>query len=53
MYNRSMSFKLLFQKPQMTLLETNKLQSIKYYGPLRRYNWSMPLCMSQSYETFM
>ena len=26
----------------MLLLYTNNLQSIKYYGTLRRYNWSMP-----------
>ena len=28
----------------MTLLYTNILQSIQYYGTLRRYNWSMPKC---------
>ena len=28
----------------MTLLWTNNLQSIKYYGILCRYNWSMPYC---------
>ena len=28
----------------MTLLKTNNLQSIKYYGNLRRYNWSSPKC---------
>ena len=28
----------------MTLLWTNNLQSIKYYGTLRRYDWSMPKC---------
>ena len=25
----------------MKLLEKNNLQSIKYYGTLREYNWSM------------
>ena len=47
MYNRSISFKVLFLKPphiQMTLLQTNNLQSIKYYGILRRYNQSIPQC---------
>ena len=28
----------------MTLLLSNILQSIKYYGALRRYNWSMLQC---------
>ena len=26
------------------LLETNDLQSVKYYDILRRYNWFMPYC---------
>ena len=43
MYNGSISFKVLFRKPphiQMTLLDN--LQSIKYYGTLRKYDWSIP-----------
>ena len=50
MYNidRSISFKLLLESHLLyksTLLQTYKnLQSIKYYGTLRRYNLSMPKC---------
>ena len=28
----------------MTLLFTTNLQSIKYYGTLRRYDWFIPQC---------
>ena len=44
MYNRSVSFKVLFSKPPHIIKDAiiDKQSSIiKYYGTLRRYNWSM------------
>ena len=34
----------------MTQLSTKNLQSIKYHGALRTYNWSMHALVSQFYE---
>ena len=48
MYNRNISFKVLFWKPSHICINDaiieNNLQPIKYYGILRRYVWSMPHC---------